>query len=51
MSRRAYFAAYYRDTAPRRRYLAAHRRQRVRWTRWLLDSLEWPAEPTLRLRK
>lgn len=46
-SRRDYNREYYRRTILRRRHLATHRRLRVRWTRWLLATLEWPAEPDL----
>ena len=46
MSRASYHAAYYRDTAPRRRYLTSLRRALKRNCTWLLEEIRnHPGEP------
>lgn len=45
MSRASYHAAYYRDTAPRRRYLTSLRRALKRNCAWLLQEIRNHREP------
>jgi len=47
MSRTSYYRAYYRDTAPRRRYLTSLRRALKRNCAWLLEEIRNHQEPEI----